>query len=57
MKKLLQLEVLLLNELMKFKDMNDPIGDGPIPAEMYWEEMIEIREWILKQLNKIKDNE
>ena len=57
MKKLLQLEVILLNELMEFKDMNDPIGDGPIPAEMYWEEMIEIREWILKQLNKIKDNE
>ena len=42
---------------MEFKDMNDPIGDGPISAEMYWEEMIEIREWILKQLNKIKDNE
>ena len=57
MKKLLQLEVLLLNELMEFKDMNDPIGDGPIPAEMYWEEMITLREWILRQLNKIKDNE
>ena len=57
MKKLLQLEIILLNELMEFKDMNDPISDGPIPAEMYWEEMIEIREWILKQLNIIKDNE
>jgi hypothetical protein len=55
MKKLLMLEVILLNELMEFKD--NYINEGPVDDTVYYETHLTLREWILSKIEEIKKND
>lgn len=57
MKKLLQLEVILLNELMNYKDNYIPKSNDHIDYDMHHDMTVSFKMWVIDQIIKLKKNE